>query len=511
MDALFDKGAYLLSGGVVTGDQLKLVVSILSSYFFAMFYRNLEKPTVKHLYSITIALFTTLIVLKLYIGFLHISLTSLFSYIWMKYDHSYRGPWINFIFVMISMSICHIDRQLKGNSGDTTLDYSGMMMIATIKLTMYGFNIWDGRNDKKLPLTDYNNQMKISQYPSVLEFSGWMLFFGGYLVGPACEFMDYLRFVHESQKDKQKRPSSLIPTLTIIAKSLISITILLSCSSKYNFSSMLKPEWQAHSFLKKLLFIQIVAFVTRCKYYTVWFLSEGACVLCGFGFNGYDQKGKPLWDRVTNINAVHIELAQSLKEYSDNWNMSANKWLKNYVYLRVTPPNKKAGLKSTLTTYAVSAFWHGFYPGYYIMFLSLALFQNVGRMSRRLIRPFMLNDKNQSMMLRKSVYDVLGVISTAFIVNTMSISFIGLYLHPILLVWKNIYFIHYILGLLVFILLKLAYSSLLKLQKKRAQQFGYKSKIVTPPSTPKAIDMDVTDLTGAQPPEVDPKIIKKTN
>lgn len=232
-------------------------------------------------------------------------------------------------------------------------------------------------------------------------------------------------------------------------------------------------------------------------------------------------------------------MAQSLKEYGDNWNMCANKWLKNYVYLRVTPPNKKAGLKSTLTTYAVSAFWHGFYPGYYskiivvkykygtinhlfinlfiflfsflVMFLSLALFQNVGRMTRRLIRPFMLDDKNRPIIIRKSIYDILGVVATAFTVNTMSMSFIGLYLQSILVVWKNIYFIHYLLGLVVFISLKLAYDYLLKLQKKRAQQFGYKATVVVPASTPKAIDMDVTDLIGAEPPEVDPKIVKKQN
>jgi lysophospholipid acyltransferase len=116
----------------------------------------------------------------------------------------------------------------------------------------------------------------------------------------------------------------------------------------------------------RLLFIQITAFVARCKYYTVWLLSEGACVLCGFGFTGYDeQTGEPRWDRVTNINVVHCELPQSLKEMSDNWNMGANRWLKHYVYLRVTPPDKKAGAASTLMTYGVSALWHGFYPGYY--------------------------------------------------------------------------------------------------------------------------------------------------
>jgi lysophospholipid acyltransferase len=157
-------------------------------------------------------------------------------------------------------SLSHLDRQRKGNSGDTTLDYSGMMMIATIKLTMFGFNVQDGRvsiqqggKKKHLPLTSYNEQMKITKFPTLLEFSGWMFFFGGFLVGPACEYMDYLRFTSQQHLQRKQGgiPSSAKPTIMILAKSALSIGILLSCSAKYNVPLMLKPEWQAGSFAKK--------------------------------------------------------------------------------------------------------------------------------------------------------------------------------------------------------------------------------------------------------------------
>lgn len=49
----------------------------------------------------------------------------------------------------------------------------------------------------------------------------------------------------------------------------------------------------------------------------------------------------------------------------DNWNMGANRWLRYYVYMRVTPFGQTGGMKSTMITYSVSALWHGFYPGYY--------------------------------------------------------------------------------------------------------------------------------------------------
>ncbi|KAI8329516.1 MBOAT, membrane-bound O-acyltransferase family-domain-containing protein [Chlamydoabsidia padenii] len=379
----------------------------------------------------------------------------------------------------MSLSICHLDRQLKGNSGDLTLDYSGMMMIVTIKLTMFGFNVHDGRQQNNR-LTPYNQQMKIITFPTLIEFSGWMFFFGGYLVGPACEYMDYLRFTGVN-KTQSNVPSPVKPTAMILIKSLFCIGILLSCSTKYNVAIMLKSEWQTNSFAKKLLFIQVTAFVARCKYYTVWLLSEGACVLCGFGFTGYDdQTGKPRWDRVTNIDIVHCELPHSLKEMADHWNMGANRWLKHYVYLRVTRPDKKAGTKSTLITFGVSALWHGFYPGYYIMFLSLGVFTTLSRMIRKSIRPYM------DRPVCKSIYDIMGIMATTFIINTMSMAFIALYMSPTWQIWRQVYFIHYILGAATWLTLTLV--SGLHVQKTRRVE-------------PKAGDMDVTDLVGVEPPE----------
>ncbi|KAI8069350.1 MBOAT, membrane-bound O-acyltransferase family-domain-containing protein [Gongronella butleri] len=506
LDALFDKGAQLLGAGV-TGDQLKLVFSIFSSYFFAWIYTLLPaRASTKHLFSVIVTLMTMLGLLKMYSGFLHITLTSLFTYLCMKYNRSPSGPWLNFVVVMTSMSACHIDRQFKGNSGDTTLDYSGMMMIATIKLTMYGFNVLDGRRQQGL--TAYNEQMKISSYPTLLEYFGWLFFFGGYLVGPSCEYMDYIRFTHLDDKARRQLPSPAKPALMIVARSLLFIAILVTCGPKYNFDVLLKAEWESMPYLKRLAFIQVVAFVSRCKYYAVWLLSEGACVLCGFGFNGYDDKGRAKWDRLTNINVARVELAQSLKEYGDNWNMATNRWLKHYVYLRVTPPNKKAGMKSSLVTYFVSALWHGFYPGYYIMFLSLALFQTLGRSLRRCLRPLALApDGRMPLPLQKSVYDMLGTVVTVFIVNVTAMSFVGLYLQPVLHIWHNVYYIHYILGIATFGLLKVVYRPLIALQKKRAHQSGYISK--SPDREPKAKDVDVTEAVGIDPPPADPIVVKE--
>lgn len=71
-----------------------------------------------------------------------------------------------------------------------------------------------------------------------------------------------------------------------------------------------------------------------------------------------------------------FQLGGNLRESIEAWNMGTNRWLRMLVYERV---NKYA----TILTYALSAIWHGFYPGYYLTFASGALFTIAARTVRK--------------------------------------------------------------------------------------------------------------------------------
>jgi lysophospholipid acyltransferase len=72
-----------------------------------------------------------------------------------------------------------------------------------------------------------------------------------------------------------------------------------------------------------------------------------------------------LWD---------IEFSYKVKDFLDAWNVTVHKWLKYYVFLRMLDTKKKGiQIVPILTTFVVSAIWHGFYPGYYFFFISSGL------------------------------------------------------------------------------------------------------------------------------------------
>ena len=71
-----------------------------------------------------------------------------------------------------------------------------------------------------------------------------------------------------------------------------------------------------------------------------------------------------------------FQLGNSLKVNIDSWNKQTLVWLRKVVYDR-------APAQRTMVVFAISAFWHGFYPGYYFTFATAALFTMAARLVGR--------------------------------------------------------------------------------------------------------------------------------
>lgn len=104
MEGFFIKASHML-GDNVAPDHIKLAFSIVSTYPCALLFKRIETKWIKHVFSIVYSTTVMLSILKLYDGFLHITAIGLLSFLLMKYYHGPNAAWINFTFVMASMSI----------------------------------------------------------------------------------------------------------------------------------------------------------------------------------------------------------------------------------------------------------------------------------------------------------------------------------------------------------------------------------------------------------------------
>ncbi|CAG8580105.1 13382_t:CDS:2, partial [Racocetra fulgida] len=63
-------------------------------------------------------------------------------------------------------------------------------------------------------------------------------------------------------------------------------------------------------------------------------------------------------DLVVNIDVFAYETSDNPRALIQSWNCQTDKWLKNYVYLRISPPGQRPTFYTTFTTFAICAIWH---------------------------------------------------------------------------------------------------------------------------------------------------------
>lgn len=128
-------------------------------------------------------------------------------------------------------------------------------------------------------------------------------------------------------------------------------------------------------------FILTLAF----SYYVAWAFNDAACVISGLAYEGYDEKSKSHgFRRIYNIYEYYMFTGGNVAKMTSHWNASIAAWLKKYVYTRlVFHSGGKAGFSQFIFTFIVSAFWHGFYPGYYFFFFYMGIFVHMFGVFRR--------------------------------------------------------------------------------------------------------------------------------
>ena len=303
-------------------------------------------------------------------------------------------PWIGFIFTMGHMSVSHIQRQIADNRSTSTADITGAQMVLVMKLSAFCWNVADGQ----LPddsLSSLQRDRALKDVPSVVDFAGYVLFFPALFAGPAFDYAEYRRWIDTSMFDipeqvdpakkppvrkKRRIPRSGTPATWKGAQGLVWIGLFMALSGPYGYEHVVNASFMNYHFLRRVWMLYMTGLVARFKYYGVWSLTEGACILAGLGYNGIDAvTGKVFWNRLQNIDPWMVETAQNPRAFLSGWNINTNNWLRNYVYLRVTPKGKKPGFRASMITFFTSALWHGFYPGYYLSFVLASLVQTAAK------------------------------------------------------------------------------------------------------------------------------------
>ncbi|KYQ90954.1 60S ribosomal protein L5 [Tieghemostelium lacteum] len=374
------------------------------------------------------------------------------------------APVTVFVFSMLYLSVSHWYRMYVDYKG-WALDYTGPQMVLTLKLTSFAWNLYDGTR----PVSELDADQKrraISKIPSLLEYYGFVYFFPTFLAGPTIEISDYLGWtslamfsdVKKQDLSSNGMPRSGSASLWVMIKAFSCFPLVI-LSGIHNVPYLICSEYQLQPIWVRLVLLHIHIALTRFKYYFAWFLSEGSAILSGIGYNGYDKEGKKIqWNRITNAEPLVVEFASNIRDISSRWNIGTGDWLKRYVYLRLTPPGAKPTFTATLLTYATSAFWHGFYPGYYFFFVNATFLTEIAKDFRRKLRPLFYKNANTKeetpIQPFKFLYDVIGWAIVEWFLSFLGFSFLSLTLEDTLALWKSYHYIPMVILYSTFIIFR---------------------------------------------------------
>eukprot|EP00903_Cladosiphon_okamuranus_P019810 g18207.t1 len=418
---------------------MKYVLLLLLAYPLAAVFVSLPNATTKHVFSIFFGVWTMQFVF--YAQWIHSFISSAVAYLMVLVLPNRYMPHMVFIFVLGYVCMSHIYRAYEDYMG-WSLDFTGPQMVLTIKLSSFAYNVWDGRkwdeikddtgDRRKDRVRKARRTYAIRSVPNPLEFFGYIYCFSSILAGPAFEYTEYDNATsgkaYEKEGKAAEKPSSWVPALSKLGKGILCLALNQVGAGYFKLEGMRSSAVSGMPMHERIANAWITLFFVRMKYFFAWKTADGASVLGGFGFEGYGPDGKVIgWDGVSNIDIMAFETSSNVATNTRAWNKRSQGWLERYVYMRTG--------NSLTATYFVSAFWHGFYPGYYLFFMSLPMITTAAREGKKKISPYMPQEG-----VGATLYHGFAVLMVTLSVNYLVIPFQMLGLKESLDVWGTFYF-----------------------------------------------------------------------
>jgi len=418
-------------------DTLLYVLILFAAYPLSLLVGVLPSKLLRHLFFGI----GGIIMMQIMYGadWIHSLITIMGTYMLMKILPWRIMPASVFVFLMTYLGFSHLYRMYVDYMG-MTVDFTRSQMVLCIKLTSLAYNIYDGkignaklekilRAQKELDSTSEKSRRKINALekilasqakyaihrpPNFLEYLGYCYCFPTIMAGPAFEYTDYITTVDGSIFKKkgpsQELPGTVLPALTQLAIGILCLLGFVMGSATFPIQTIAKAPFFKKTLLYRCLYAWVAMLIVRLKYYFAWKVAEGACIMAGFGFEGYNENGSNKgWNGVSNIDILGVELAGNASQATRSWNKRTQGWLERYVYNRTN--------RSLLAVYTVSAVWHGFYPGYYFSFLSMPLLTEASRVTKTNLRPYF----SKGSLLH--IYNLFALVLTSIHINYLITSF----------------------------------------------------------------------------------------
>jgi len=219
----------------------------------------------------------------------------------------------------------------------------------------------------------------VVKLPNLLEMASYVWYSQACALGVFFEFSDYMRWIDRSHEYKDV-PSPIIPSLKWFFCGIGCLALYTVVVPYFNIEVCYTESYLAFGFFYRVFYYFVAMTIKRFFYYNPFSMTTGAIIASGLGYNGKAKEGGyDSWDKVIGVYIWELETALSPIDMLRYWNHQVHLWLKFYIMARIVKPGKRPGAFESIVTFLVSAFWHGFYPFYYVMFFFAGILVEVNK------------------------------------------------------------------------------------------------------------------------------------
>ena len=242
--------------------------------------------------------------------------------------------------------------------------------VLALKLIGLATSLYDYNTGKKMDEKSSTDRLFVldSSKVDVLEVLGFCCLFCTSFVGPQVSFRRYREFVNGTLYDRENTGGNLSYALNrfalAIAYSVFYVNIIQYLpSTQY----ILTPGYTSLPFIKRMLITTGHFYMFYKRYTIVWLLADSASAALGIS---YCQKkdGTHDWRDFMCVDLWGFESATMSHGLISSMNMSVNNWIVYYIYKRFRFLG--APILSHIAVIIFVSTWHGFFPAYYIGFVS---------------------------------------------------------------------------------------------------------------------------------------------
>jgi lysophospholipid acyltransferase len=345
----------------------------------------ISSALLRHLFSIVCGVAILLLQFELR-GLIHFGLTSIIVYMMLLVLPQRHVAFPVLSFLLVYLSSMHIYRMVTDYMG-WRMDATSVQMLMTCKLSLLAYSYQDTATIKEDPkrVPEEQKPFLINKLPNLLEYYSYILFYPSISVGPSFEYIEYHDFIHRKNAFRNI-PSTFSRSFYIFGVALMFLALTAVGQVYFPHSLCYTDQFGEKTFWDRVFYFNVAMIVAKFRYTTAWKFTECSMISSGLGYTENSKTGN-VWERAVSINWDKTEYAWTAKEMVENWNISVSIWLRRCIFNRILKagkdPMKPSGMRKSIAqhaSYMFSAFWHGFYPAYYLMFFCFSISTEISKM-----------------------------------------------------------------------------------------------------------------------------------